>query len=119
MDIRDYRELDVYKRAYKLALEIHKFSLTWPKFELYENGSQIRRASKSICNNIGEGHTRKSMNEFKLYLTYALASAEEVTICLDFAHDCGYGTKEQYEYFFTGYKTICKQLTRYIQSLAR
>lgn len=49
---QSYKDLDIYKKASKLVIEIHEMSLTLPKFELYEEGSQIRKSSKSVKNNI-------------------------------------------------------------------
>ncbi|MCP4411457.1 MAG: four helix bundle protein, partial [Gammaproteobacteria bacterium] len=48
MPHQSYKDLDIYKMARKLAVEIHKMSLELPKFEMYEEGSQIRRSSKSV-----------------------------------------------------------------------
>ena len=45
---RGYEKLDIYKLAKELAVEIHKMSLLLPKWELYEEGSQIRRSAKSV-----------------------------------------------------------------------
>jgi len=44
---KNYKELDIYKNAYKLALMMHKLTLGLPKFEQYEEGNQLRRSSKS------------------------------------------------------------------------
>jgi four helix bundle protein len=46
--MRSYNDLDIYKMAYKLAIEVHHLSLNLPKYELYEQGSQFRLSSKSI-----------------------------------------------------------------------
>lgn len=51
-----YRDLEIYNMAHKMGVDIHKFSLTLPKYELYETGSQMRRASKSVSANIVEGY---------------------------------------------------------------
>jgi len=56
-----YRDLEVYKLAHELAVEIHKMSLGLPKFEMYEEGSQIRRAVKSVASNIVEGFGRRNI----------------------------------------------------------
>ena len=57
---KSYKSLEVYQLAQKLAVEIHRMSLTdVPKFEMYEEGGQIRRSSKSIVSNIVEGYGRK------------------------------------------------------------
>ena len=55
MALIKFEELEVFKRAYGVSLEIHKASLAFPKIEQYALADQIRRASKSICANIAEG----------------------------------------------------------------
>jgi four helix bundle protein len=50
--MKSYRDLDVYKESRRLAVEIHKLTLKLPKFELYEEGSQIRRSSKAVTSSI-------------------------------------------------------------------
>ncbi len=49
---RRYEDLEIYRMSYKLALNVHKLISTLPKNEYYEEGSQIRRSSKSITVNI-------------------------------------------------------------------
>ena len=53
--VRSVEDLDVYRKAYALALEVHKFSLGLPKIEHYALGDQMRRASKYVCANLAEG----------------------------------------------------------------
>ena len=53
--VRVFEDLEVFKRAYRVSLEVHKATLHFPMIEQYALGDQIRRASKSICANIGEG----------------------------------------------------------------
>ncbi len=43
-----YHNLEVYTLSHALAVRIHKASLSLPKFELYEEGAQIRRSSKRV-----------------------------------------------------------------------
>ena len=57
--MNSYKDLDIYKLTYRLALEVHRMTLTLPKYELYEQGSQVRRSSKSIKDNIAEGFGRR------------------------------------------------------------
>lgn len=66
--------------AYQLAIEIHYLSLILPKYELYEQGSQIRRSSKSVKDNIVVGYGRKKhKNDFIRFLVYAQSSCDETT----------------------------------------
>ena len=74
----NYRDLEVWKIARELSIDIHKMTLSLPKFEMYEEGSQIRRSSKSIRSTIVEGYGRRRYkNEFIRYITYAIASTDE------------------------------------------
>ena len=63
---RVFEDLEVFKRACWVSLELHKVTLRFPKIEQYALGDQMRRASKSICANIGEGFgkQRQSRAEF-------------------------------------------------------
>ncbi len=79
--MKSYKDLEVYQLAYDLCVEVHRMSLSLPKYELYEMGSQIRRSSKSVLFNLVEGFGRKKYKkEFIRFLTFAHASNDEV-IC--------------------------------------
>ena len=74
-----YRELETWRLAREASASIHKMSLTkLPKFEMFEEGSQIRRSSKSVHSNIVEGYRRRRYKqEFIKHLVYAHASCDE------------------------------------------
>ena len=57
--MKSYKDLEIYKLSYDLAIKIHRMTLKLPKYEMYEEGSQIRRSSKSITSCIVEGYGRK------------------------------------------------------------
>jgi four helix bundle protein len=79
-----FKELEIYNNAFELAIEVHKVSLKLPKFELFEQGSQIRRSSKSIKDNISEGYGRRRYKpEYIKYLVYSQASCDETINHLD------------------------------------
>lgn len=70
--------MEIYQLAFNLAIKIHKASLKLPKFELYEQGSQIRRSSKGVKDTIVEGYGRRRYKqEYIKYLTYSIASCDE------------------------------------------
>lgn len=74
----NYKNLEVWQIAKELSIEIHKMTLNLPKFEMYEEGSQIRRSSKSIRSNIVEGYGRRRYkNEFIRFITFSIASTDE------------------------------------------
>jgi len=74
-----YKDLEIYKIAHQLVIDIHQLTLSClPRFEMYEEGSQIRRSCKSVKSNIVEGYGRRRYkNEFIKFLTYAIASNDE------------------------------------------
>ncbi|MBI1308844.1 MAG: four helix bundle protein [Proteobacteria bacterium] len=81
-----YNQLEVYKKAFTLALEIHTLAEVWPQKEQMRGlADQIRRASKGICANIAEGLGRTGDAEQKRFLNMAAGSASEVEVWLEFA----------------------------------
>ena len=77
-NMKSYRDLEIYKMAFELALEIHNLTMKLPKHELYEQGSQLRRSSQSIKDNIVEGYGRRRYkSEFIRYLIFAQSSHDE------------------------------------------
>jgi four helix bundle protein len=73
-----YKDLEIYKIAFDLALKVHVLSLELPSFELFEQGSQVRKSSKSIKDQITEGYGRRRYKaDFIKFLIYAQASNDE------------------------------------------
>lgn len=73
-----YKDLEIFQLAFDLAIKIHLASLKLPKFELFEQGSQIRRSSKSVKDCIVEGFGRRRYKaEYIKFLTYSIASCDE------------------------------------------
>ena len=119
MAYQSYRDLDIYKKAHKLAVEIHEMSLKLPKFELYEEGSQIRRSSKSIKSNIVEGFGRRRYKQgFIKFLTYSLASCDETRDHLDNLYETkSLRDKVRYDYFCEEYDHLGKMMSNFIKSV--
>lgn len=101
-----FHNLKVYRQAYDLSLAVHRRSLSFPKFEQYELGSQLRRSSKSICSNIGEGMGRQtSSQDVVRFLRNALGSCDETRIWLEYARDLGYLPPDE---FTSTYEQYCE-----------
>ena len=116
MAIRSYRDLEVYQRAYQLALTVHKATQTFPASERYELGQQLRRAATSVPANIAEGYGRHSSDEeFRYYLRIAMGSANEVAVLLDMAHDVGILPREVHEALAEQADIVGRQLHRLIE----
>ncbi|WP_281228025.1 four helix bundle protein [Flavobacterium aquiphilum] len=73
--MKSYKDLEIYKKGLSLFFETHKMSLLLPKYEMYELGSQLRRASDSVITNIVEGYGRKRYKaDFIRFLVFSHSS---------------------------------------------
>ena len=115
--IQTFKDLEVYQRSYRLALEMHKLSFSLPEVERYELRSQMRRAAVSIPLNIAEGYGRKSsIAEFKHFLRNSLGSCNEMQVLLNMIKDLGYIKEEIYKEYSSSYDILGRQLNKLIQT---
>ena len=109
--MRGHRDLKVYQLAYKLAMEIFNLSKPFPVEERYSLTDQIRRSSRSVATNIAEGfRKRRYPNMFVSKMADADSETTETQVWLDFAHDCGYLSRERYDELIAGYEDVGKML---------
>ncbi|MBC8386772.1 MAG: four helix bundle protein [Actinobacteria bacterium] len=91
MRLNSAKDLDVYKKAYALAMEIFNISKSFPNEEKYALVSQIRRASRSVCLNLREAWAKRRYEaHFISKLTDCDGENSETDSSLDFARDCKY-----------------------------
>ena len=76
--IRNFKDLDIWKLAKEIVLDIYKETNNFPKTEVFALSSQIRRASISIPSNIAEGFNRYYNKEYKQFLYISLGSCAEI-----------------------------------------
>lgn len=115
--MKSYRDLDIYNDSKNYVVQIHKMSLTLPKFELFEEGGQIRRSSKAIATLIVEGYGRKKYKaDFIKYLVYSQAECDETIVHLDFLFETeSLKDKLFYEDFRSKYDLLSKRINKFIQ----
>jgi len=112
--MKSYRDLDIYL-AYKLAIKVHEMSLTMPKYELYEQGSQVRRSSKSLKDNIVEGYGRKKYkDDFIRFLTFSQSSCDETISHLNMINDIHFQSNPLNE-LISEYEILGKKINKFIQ----
>ena len=99
--------LIVFNKAYGLAMEVFELSKSFPKEERYSLTDQLRRSSRSVCANIGEGYRKKVYpKSFIAKLVDADGECTETMIHLLFAKDCGYISVEDFEKIKSGYSEV-------------
>jgi four helix bundle protein len=115
--MKNYKDLDIYRLSYDLAVKVHKFSLTLPQYEMYEEGSQVRRSSKGITSCIVEGYGRRKYKaEFIKFLIYAHASCDETILHLNFLRDTHNKVDEStIQALINSYDELGGKINRFIQ----
>ena len=120
--VKSYKDLEIYLLSKKLAVRVHKMTLDdLPKFEMFEEGSQIRRSSKSIVSNIVEGYGRRRYkNEFVRFLTYAVGSCDETKAHLEMLYVTGSLDKQNiFEQLINGYEEVGSKLFRFREAVIK
>ena len=112
--IKRAKDLEVYKRAYAVSLEVHKATLLFPKTEQYALADQMRRSSKAICANLAEGFAKQTHSklEFARFLSIALGSCSEMETWISYAFDLGYITPEQLNKWLDDYAAVYGMLVK-------
>jgi four helix bundle protein len=111
--VRGFEDLEVFRRAYMLSLELHRASLEFPAIEQRALADQIRRASKSICANLAEGFGRQlvSKPEFRRFVMMALGSADEMQVWTIYCRDLSYIDERTADRWRGEYREIARMLT--------
>ena len=91
MSIKTYKDLNVFRESYQLALDVSRASRSLPGHEQFEMGRQLRRAARSVPVNVVEGWAKRaSAVEFKRFLQISIGSCEECKFWLEMSRDEGY-----------------------------
>ena len=111
MTSQGFRDLKVYQLAFRVAMEIFHLSKGFPKEEKYSLTDQIRRASRSVAANIGEGYRKKLyVKMFVSKMADADGEATETQVWIDFAAECGYLSTERQAELRSAYEEIGRML---------
>ncbi len=114
--ITTYKDLEVYRLSYRLAMEIFWMTRDFPKEERYSLTSQILESSRSVPVNIVEGYSkRRYENVFKRHLNDALGSCDETKVWLDFSKDCRYLLEEKHKDLIERYKEVGAKIFRLVE----
>jgi four helix bundle protein len=115
--MNSYRDLEIYIDSKRLGIEIHIITLTLPKFELYETGSQIRRSSKSVTAMIVEGFARRRYKaDFVKYLIFAIAECDETLVHLDYLYETqSWKDANRYQELREGFVYLSKRINNFTQ----
>jgi four helix bundle protein len=114
--VSSYRDLEIYQLSYDLAVKIHKLTLKLPRYEQYEEGSQIRKSSKGVTSCIVEGYGRRRYKaDFLRFLIYSHASCDETIVHLKFLKDTHENLRNETMVFLEKYDELGAKINKYIQ----
>ncbi len=117
MGIKSYRDLDVYQRARRLLLPVHQFIEQLPSDEKFNLRDQMRRASKSVVDNIVEGYSHKDTPvKAKSFWRISMGSANEMVEHLEQVILFNYIPSATVQPLADEYTVIAKQLYTLIQN---
>ena|SRR2546423_9029316 len=116
MQISSPKNLNVYKKAYALAMEVFELSKRFPLEERFALTSQIRRSSRSTCLNLREAWAKRRYEaHFISKLTDCDGENGETESSLDFARDCGYISKTKHAEL----DAVCAEVGKMISGMIR
>jgi len=112
-----FRDLKVYQKAFKLAMDIFKMTKDFPEEEKYALTTQIRKSSRSVCSSIGEGYRkRKYQAHFVSKMTDSDMENSETQVWLDFSLSCKYISKDVYKEYLERSEEIGRMLNHMIEN---
>jgi four helix bundle protein len=112
-----FRDLIVYQKSYKLAMEIFEITKSFPREEKYSLVDQIRRSSRSIPANIAEAWVkRKYPKSFVSKLLDSLAEEAETEVWIDMSYDCEYIDNKLHNSILVGCQEVAKMLNSMINT---
>jgi len=109
-----FKELLVWQKAHHFALDVYRYTDTFPKSELYALASQFKRAAISIAANIAEGYKKKGKADKARLMNIAQGSVEECHYYLILSHDLGYGPNS---HLVNNLNEVAKMLQSYISKI--
>jgi four helix bundle protein len=118
--MKSYKDLEIYKLSYDLAVKVHRMTMKLPKHEMYGEGSQLRRSSKGIPACIVEGYGRKKYKaEFTKFLIYSHASCDETILHLNLLKETNDLDQNGMQFFLEAYDELGSKINRFIQYVER
>jgi len=115
--IESFKDLIVYQKAYRLAMEIFELSKGFPKEEKYSLTDQIRRSSRSVTSNLAEAWAKRRYEKsFVNKLTDSSGEENETETWLDYSKDCGYIQNATHENLVNEYLEVKKILISMINN---
>jgi four helix bundle protein len=114
-EIKNFYDLNAWKKANEFVLHIYRKTKKFPKEELYGITSQLKRAASSVSANIAEGFSRYHYNDKIRFYHNARGSVSETQNFLLLSKDLSFLDTNDFNYLFS----LSEETTRLINGLIR
>ena len=112
-----FRDLGAYKKAFNLSMEIFEITKEFPSGEKFGLISQIRRSSRSVCSNVGEGYRKRLYEKhFVSKSTDADMENTETQVWLDYSLACKYIDENIYQDLIMKSEEVGRMLNHMIEN---
>lgn len=118
-EVKSVKDLEVFKKAHELALDIYKITSNFPREETYGLVSQMRRAAVSINSNLAEGGARPSKGEFRQFVGVARGSVAELEYQIKLSKDLGMIKVEDIKKVESEAEEISRMLTGLMSKISK
>jgi four helix bundle protein len=105
-----YKDLNVYQRAYKVAIDLHQYIEKNEGNFSTDEINQLKSLSRNVLGNIAEGFSQRSSKAKRFFNFKALDSVHTLQMDLDFLHDIQRLPDKEYQKFYEEYDICAKQL---------
>ena len=116
-EIKSFEDLNIWKEAHYLTLEIYRIAQLFPKDEMFGLTLQLKRASISVPANIAEGMGRNTTKELIQFLYNSRGSLSEIIYYLILAKDLNYIDEDIYKELYDKYNGLGKGINVFITKL--
>lgn len=117
MNIHNFKELKVWKKAMDVTVQAYILTASIPKDENYGLISQIQRAAVSVPSNLAEGCGRVSKKELQHFVSISMGSSYELETQMILAHRFGYISEQSLREFEMELTPVQKMLYGFYNSL--
>ncbi len=118
-NIKNFYELDAWKKAHQFVLDIYKITKNFPEEELFGVTNQLKRAASSITANIAEGFSRYHYNDKVRFYINARGSISEIQSFLFLSKDLSFFGEKTFKTLFDLSEEVGKLINGLIRSIQK
>ena len=114
----DFRDLQVYQKAFENAMLVFEITKKFPPEEKYSLTSQIRKSSRSVCSCFSEGYRKRTyLKHFVSKVSDSDMENSESIVWLDFSYACKYSPLNEHNSMVSRFEEVGRMLNHECKTL--